>query len=110
MTDAGAVSRYADAIMAEIRSDMKQPFPWGKQIPRDVASFSELHDYCDANDYALTAVPFDGPECTCIRTAASPGCGCAYAVAWGEYMEFLNVVETEVSRRLAAGELREAAP
>lgn len=101
-----AVSRWADQIMAMIREDMKAPFPWGKQIPRDVASFSELHDYCDANTYALTAVPFDGPACICNRTMASPGCYCGYADAWGAYMELCNEVESEVSRRLAAGELR----
>jgi len=102
-----AVSCWADQIMAMIREDMRQPFPWGKQIPRDVASFSELHSYLDANTYALTVVPFDGPACICNRTLASPGCSCAYADAWDSYMELLNAVENVVSRRLAAGELRE---
>jgi hypothetical protein len=50
------VSEYADKIMAEIHGDMQKPFPWGKQIPRDVGSFSALHDYCDANEYVLEAM------------------------------------------------------
>jgi hypothetical protein len=44
---------YVTRIVAEIHGDMRQPFPWGKQIPRDVGSFSALHDYCDANEYIL---------------------------------------------------------
>jgi hypothetical protein len=91
------VSDYADKIMAEVDGDIKAGL-----VPATVATFSELHDYVDANDYALEAVPFSGPPCTCVRTTANPGCSCAYAEAWGEYMELLNVVETEVSARLAA--------
>jgi hypothetical protein len=47
------VDQWADVIMADILADMRQPFPWGKQIPEDVPGFSELHDYCDANVYLL---------------------------------------------------------
>lgn len=76
---------YADKIMALIHEDMRQPFPWGKQIPRDVGSFSALHDYCDANDYVLEtmgsiALNFDN-DVDC---------------------ELVNAVETEVDKRLAA--------
>jgi hypothetical protein len=90
-------SEYADRIMAEIDDDIKAGL-----IPATVASFSELHDYVDANDYALEAVPFSGPPCTCVRTTVNPGCSCAYADAWDEYMQYLNTVESEVSRRLQA--------
>lgn len=35
----------------------------GGTVPASVATFSELHDYVDANDYAgLTAWPFDSEE------------------------------------------------
>ena len=54
----GKVTMYADRIMSEIHDDMAGPFPWGKQIPRDVGSFSNVHDYCDANGY-LDAIPGD---------------------------------------------------
>ena len=66
-----AVAAFADATMTEIRADMESGL-----VPRTVTSFSELHDYVDANDYAPGAVPFSGPECTCVRTTASPGCDC----------------------------------
>jgi hypothetical protein len=90
MIDTAAVSRYADRIMAMIREDMERPFPWGRQIPRDVASFSELHEYCDANDYLTQAkVPW----------GADPGAG-------EDGVEMVNVVCAEVARRLEAGELR----
>lgn len=75
------VSEYADKIMAEIHSDMGQPFPWGKQIPRDVGSFSGVHDYCDANCY-LELIPGD-----------------ISSEAWSE---LANAVLGECDRRLAA--------
>ena len=92
-----SISDYADKIMAEIDADIQAGL-----VPATVASFSELHDYVDANDYALGAVPFSGPPCTCVRTTADPGCHCAYSEAWDAYMEYLNAVESEVSSRLAA--------
>ena len=76
-----SVSEYADQIMAEIHSDMEQPFPWGKQIPRDVGSFSNVHGYCDANCY-LEAIPGD-----------------ISSEAWSE---LANAVLDECDRRLAA--------
>ena len=48
--------QHADAIMVQIHEDMERPFPWGKQIPRDVGSFSCLHDYVDANGYLIDAL------------------------------------------------------
>lgn len=90
MIDVAAVSRYADRIIAMVRKDMERPFPWGKQIPRDVASFSELHEYCDANDYLTHAeVPW----------GTDPGAG-------EDGVEVVNMVCAEVTRRLKAGELR----
>jgi len=51
--DRAKVREQAAAIMAEIHDDMRKPFPWGKQIPRNVGSFSALHDYVDANQYLI---------------------------------------------------------
>ena len=77
-------SQYADKIMTKIHEDMNQPFPWGKQIPRDVGSFSELHDYCDANCYLLDLIPQgeNGMDDT--------------------WTELVNKVSAEVDSRLAA--------
>ena len=77
-------SQYADKIMTKIHEDMNQPFPWGKQIPRDVGSFSELHDYCDANCYLLDLIPQgeNGMDDT--------------------WTELVNAVSAEVDKRLAA--------
>lgn len=41
----------ADEMLRDVHADMAKPFAWGKQIPRDVPSWSALHDYCDANEY-----------------------------------------------------------
>ena len=76
------VSHYADEIMREIHADMGRPFPWGKQIPRDVGSFSNVHDYCDANGYPLDAIPGD-----------------INSDAWSD---LTNAVLDECDRRLAA--------
>ncbi len=85
MIDTAAVSRYADQIMAMIREDMR-PFPDGKQVPPDVANFTALHDYLDANDYLIQAgVPW----------GTDPGAG-------EEGAEMANAVCAEVSRRLEA--------
>ena len=43
---------YADKMMGLIHEDMA-----GGLIPRDVGSFSGLHDYCDANMYTLEVIP-----------------------------------------------------
>jgi hypothetical protein len=103
-------AEYAEQILAEIHQDMERPFPWGKQIPRDVGSFSCLHDYCDANDYLIDGIPFDGPECTCPKNRSlqedhSETCaaqGPAYAEAWDAYTDLCNEVTDIVDRRLAA--------
>lgn len=44
------VNKHADWIMNEIRKDQASG-----QVPRDVHSFSQLHDYVDANDYLMQA-------------------------------------------------------
>jgi hypothetical protein len=76
--------------MAMVREDIERPFPHGKQIPRDVASFTALHDYLDANDYLIQAgVPW----------GTDPGAG-------EDGAEMINAVCAEVSRRLEGGELR----
>jgi hypothetical protein len=85
MIDTAAVSLYAERIMAMIREDAER-----SQVPRDVASFTALHDYLDANEYLIQAeVPW----------GTDPGAG-------KDGSEMVNVVCDEVSRRLEAGELR----
>jgi hypothetical protein len=44
------VRRYADAIMVAIQADMDAGI-----VPRSVSTFTELHDYVDANEYAVLA-------------------------------------------------------
>ena len=44
------VRRYADAIMIAIKADMDAGI-----VPRSVSTFTELHDYVDANEYAVQA-------------------------------------------------------
>jgi hypothetical protein len=77
------VGEYADEIMAQVHADAERSFPWGKTIPADVGSFSELHEYCDANCYLLDAVPQG-------------------TLDWDVYMALCNAVSDEVDRRLAA--------
>jgi hypothetical protein len=89
------ISVHADLILAEIDADITAGL-----LPVNVAAFSDLHGHVDANDYALAAVPFTGPSCVCDRSDTDPGCYCAYADAWAQYMEYLNAVEAEVDRRL----------
>jgi hypothetical protein len=75
------VARYADAVMAEIDTDMAADV-----LPVAVATFGELHDHVDANEYLQEAgVPF----------GTDPGAG-------ADGCEAVNAVATEVSRRLAA--------
>ncbi len=74
MTD---ISTYADQIITEIDNDIAEG-----RIPASVRSFSELHNYLDANDYTVCV----GIEYT--------GTDANYAL--------INAVETEVSNRLAA--------
>jgi hypothetical protein len=92
---------YADIILAEIHHDMNTPFPWGGTIPRDVGSFSRLHDFVDANMYVADAVdadweadhpgvdPYD--EDDSIRRSGDQ-----------QYADLVNEVTGIVDRRLAA--------
>jgi hypothetical protein len=80
------VTRWAGVLMAEIHNDMREPFPWGKQIPRNVGSFSLLHDYCDAN-MLLDADP-------ALMDLATSGSD--------DGMTVVNAVLDEVNARLAA--------
>src|SRR5215472_7542234 len=109
--DEAKISEYAGKVMEEIHRDMQQPFPWGKQIPRNVGSFSALHDYCDANEYLLAIEPGDNvPECDCpasrdSRLYHSESCmtqTLEYRAAYDEWMNVLNAVSDEVDRRLRA--------
>lgn len=117
--DAATVTRYADALMTEIHDDMREPFPWGKHLPRNVGSFSALHDYLDANCYLLDLVPRPAPECDCDMSARVPSLydpsklledhteGCAtnsaeYEAAQEANAALDNAVSDEVDRRLVA--------
>jgi hypothetical protein len=82
------ISDYADEIMAEIDDMIAEGWTnsSGEPVPADLASFSQLHEYCDANDLLIEAkVPFgsDLPEGT-------------------DPCEMVNAVTDEVTRRLAA--------
>lgn len=73
------ITDYADQIMTEIDGDIAEGV-----IPGSVASFADLHDYVDANDYLLNiGVPWgtDDPSGT---------------------DEIWNKVTDEITRRLSA--------
>lgn len=83
------VEQYADAIMGMIRADIAAN-PLASAALATARSFEDLHACVDANDYLSQAgVPF----------GTDPGAGIAG-------VEIVNAVSAEVSRRLAAGELR----
>lgn len=56
-----------------------------RTIPTSVASFSELHDYVDANDYTMEVRPRLGSE------------------DYEAYTETVNALESEVDEWLKAG-------
>jgi hypothetical protein len=76
-----AVDRWADEIMSMIDDDIDMAVSSrGDVMPATVASFSELHEYVDANDYLISAeVPWSADD-----------------------MSVTNAVTDEVTRRLAA--------
>jgi hypothetical protein len=74
MSDSAAIGRYADAIMGEIHDDMR-----AGTIPRDVGTFSGLHDHVDANQYLIDSLPDAGGD-----------------------LDLSNAVADEVDRRLTA--------
>ena len=82
-----SIAHYAEAVMAAIRVDVAAGI-----VPADVASFSELHDYVAADDYATDAgVPW----------GTDPGAG-------ADGCEIVNAVESAVDARIRAGDLRQA--
>lgn len=105
------ILQYADEIMAAIHEDMENPHfrnSKGERMPRDVGTFSELHDYTDANMYLIDFIPYAGPDCICEwqKDAETGGWiggqapNCKYHDAWDKYMEFTNLVSDEVDYRL----------
>lgn len=70
---------WAGEILAEIDSDIRSGL-----VPATVASFRELHDHVDANDYASQVIPADA------------------APTWDMWMQTANHVEGLVSAMLAA--------
>jgi len=75
------VTGYADKIMALVHRDMADGL-----MPRDVGSFSGLHDYCDANMYALDVIPeeivlnFEDEDTTALVNAVLDECDRRLAV------------------------------
>lgn len=75
------IRKYADKIMEMIREDVAEGI-----VPATVTDFGELHSHLDANDYLIHAGQvYDASEESCDE---------------------INAIETEVSRRLARGDLR----
>lgn len=71
------VNAAADAIMAEVEKDMTEGFSWGVKMPRDVGSFSAMHDWCDANEYLIDAIPsVEVVPCNCGRGQDDAVCSC----------------------------------
>ena len=105
------IAAYADTVIAAIRKDMAEPFPWGDQIPADLPGFADLHEYCDANDYLMEAVPYEGPECDCpfnrsLQPGHSDDCSTQDTSHWEQWITVTNDVSAEVDRRIKAGVLR----
>jgi hypothetical protein len=90
----------------------------GERMPRDVGSFSRLHDYVDANMYLIDLVPDPRPACDCDMSRLVPSyyhpgtmvpdhtdaCAVnseAYEQASEEYTDVLNAVSNLVDRWLA---------
>lgn len=71
------VNTWADKIMSKIDADIARG-----RVSADVATFSELHDYVDANGYLLEVVPDTGD--------------------WDSWNANQNDAADEVSRRLVA--------
>ncbi|GAA1026220.1 hypothetical protein GCM10009557_03170 [Virgisporangium ochraceum] len=75
--------QYAEAIIALVRADIRDG-----RIPPDVRSFSDLHAYVDANEYADdVGVPQSA----------------------GDY-DLVNAVESRVDEMLAAGSVDRSGP
>jgi hypothetical protein len=97
------ISALADKVMAEIHKDMRKPFPWGKQIPRNIGSFSGLHDYCDANEYLIDVLKvLATPEHYGDEDAEGNKLDEATQAAVDLEIELGNAISTEVDNRLAA--------
>ena len=109
------INNCADEIMREIHNDMESDYrnSKGERMPADVGSFSELHDYCDANMYLIDFVPETKVKCDCKAPAAyapvditdSPvdhADDCATHIAWDAYMQLCDDVSNEVDARLRA--------
>lgn len=80
------VEAWADEIMEDIRNDIASDHFPGLE---DARSFSDLHDYVDANEY------LQGANVPWVSNAVG--------------MDLVHAVEDEVSRRLQRGELRTVA-
>ncbi len=60
MYDANAVAVVVEVAKKELLSDVARGI-----IPATVASFSELHDFVDANEYGGGCEEFDGSDEAC---------------------------------------------
>lgn len=85
----GTVDHYATQIMADIEIDIKEG-----RMPKTVATFSELHNHVDANEYLLDRLPYQG-EGDLTEGVDDPD-------AYDAYLTLTNKVMNEVNRRLGA--------
>ena len=112
------VIRYAGLVLAAIHADMDRGL-----VPRDVGSFSALHDHRDANVYLITYVGFHPDDCDCTPTPVpkeEPGdqpylhsglCACHRdGGSEDRHVARCNAVMDEVGRRLAAEAAQLRAP
>jgi hypothetical protein len=73
------VNRYADQIMRDIDETIADgTMPHGKRMPADIASFSVLHDYVDANTYVNDALEGAFP----VLTPAPRSCSATRTTRW----------------------------
>lgn len=79
VTEAEVVAYFADHVMDAVRGDVSRGY-----VPRDVASWTELHNHVDANQYSEAA------DLDSLSGA------------------LVNAVDAECDRRIRAGELRTA--
>lgn len=92
---------YADVIMLLVDADIIIG-----RVPVDVATYSELHDYVDANWYGDAAVPYSESACTCDAPAETidgdHGPTCGVYVAYDVRIDTINRATGIADARLRA--------
>jgi len=93
-----SVSEYADEVMVMVHEDMSND-----TMPRDVGSFSNMHDHTDANCYLIDVLAADFPPMERYGDEYADGSKLSaedQASADAE-LELSNKISDEVDRRLA---------